>query len=89
MIQVVYDAGHRCARPNGRHKPVLIGCNHQNRPREAIDHARTLEGVQGISPLRESGVDPVTRAVPHDGAAAPGSTPDPRERVTRYWTAAQ
>ncbi len=54
MIQVVYDAGHRCARPNGRKTPVLIGCNHQNRPREAIDHARKLDSVQGISPLRES-----------------------------------
>lgn len=52
MIQVIHDGTHRCARPNGRHAPVLIGCRHET-PREAIAHARTLDSVQGISPIRE------------------------------------
>ncbi len=87
MIQVIHDGEHRCARPHGR-KPALIGCRHET-PREAIDHARKLDSVQGISPLRDSGVDPANRSVPPFGTAALGSTPDPRERVTRYRTAAQ
>lgn len=54
----------------------------------AIAEAR-LNGTQRGLGLRDSGVDPANRAVPHDGAAASGSTPDPRERVTRHEDAAQ
>ena len=88
MIQVIHDGEHRCARPNGRHAPVLIGCRHET-PREAIDHARALDSDQVISPLRDSGVDPAIAPVPPSGAAALGSTPDPRERVTRHGQTAQ